>query len=34
VVIDPTINPDKMQMFADKEGRGGILEPPGMMNDE
>jgi acetyl-CoA carboxylase/biotin carboxylase 1 len=30
VVIDPTINPSKMEMFADKEARGGILEPPGI----
>jgi len=30
VVIDPTINPNKMEMFADKEARGGILEPPGI----
>lgn len=30
VVIDPTINPTKMEMFADKDSRGGILEPPGI----
>jgi len=30
VVIDPTINPGKMEMFADEEARGGILEPPGI----
>ena len=30
VVIDPTINPDKMEMYADKDSRGGILEPPGI----
>eukprot|EP00597_Dinobryon_sp_UTEXLB2267_P000919 CAMPEP_0170061150 /NCGR_PEP_ID=MMETSP0019_2-20121128/2827_1 /TAXON_ID=98059 /ORGANISM="Dinobryon sp., Strain UTEXLB2267" /LENGTH=2072 /DNA_ID=CAMNT_0010266911 /DNA_START=9 /DNA_END=6227 /DNA_ORIENTATION=+ len=30
VVIDPTINPVKMEMFADQEARGGILEPPGI----
>ena len=30
VVIDPTINPDKMEMYADKLSRGGILEPPGI----
>jgi len=30
VVIDPTINPEKMEMYADKEARGGILEPPGI----
>lgn len=31
VVIDPAINPDKMEMYADKESRGGILEPPGIV---
>lgn len=30
VVIDPTINPDKMEMYADEDARGGILEPPGI----
>merc|ERR1712023_201639 len=30
VVIDPTINPDKMEMYADEDSRGGILEPPGI----
>jgi acetyl-CoA carboxylase/biotin carboxylase 1 len=30
VVIDPTINPAKMEMFADEHSRGGILEPPGI----
>ena len=30
VVIDPTINPQKMEMYADKQSRGGILEPPGI----
>eukprot|EP01035_Chromulina_nebulosa_P016919 gene16919-22410_t len=30
VVIDPTINPNKMEMYADKLSRGGILEPPGI----
>jgi acetyl-CoA carboxylase/biotin carboxylase 1 len=30
VVIDPTINPLKMEMYADKQARGGILEPPGI----
>uniref|UniRef100_A0A7R9U720 Acetyl-CoA carboxylase n=1 Tax=Pinguiococcus pyrenoidosus TaxID=172671 RepID=A0A7R9U720_9STRA len=30
VVIDPTINPAKMEMYADREARGGILEPPGI----
>uniref|UniRef100_A0A7S2F059 CoA carboxyltransferase C-terminal domain-containing protein n=1 Tax=Alexandrium andersonii TaxID=327968 RepID=A0A7S2F059_9DINO len=31
VVIDPKINPDKMEMYADVESRGGILEPPGIV---
>uniref|UniRef100_A0A0K6S787 Uncharacterized protein n=1 Tax=Chromera velia CCMP2878 TaxID=1169474 RepID=A0A0K6S787_9ALVE len=30
VVIDPSINPEKMEMYADTEARGGILEPPGI----
>jgi acetyl-CoA carboxylase/biotin carboxylase 1 len=30
VVVDPTINPAKMEMYADTEARGGILEPPGI----
>jgi acetyl-CoA carboxylase/biotin carboxylase 1 len=30
VVVDPTINEAKMEMYADKESRGGILEPPGI----
>lgn len=30
VVVDPTINKDKMEMYADPEGRGGILEPAGI----
>ncbi|XP_043827164.1 acetyl-CoA carboxylase 2 isoform X2 [Dromiciops gliroides] len=29
VVIDPTINPLCMEMYADKESRGGVLEPEG-----
>lgn len=28
MVLDPKINPEQMEMFADVEGRGGILEPP------
>ncbi|KAM5439527.1 acetyl-coenzyme-A carboxylase [Microsporum ferrugineum] len=32
VVIDPTINPDQMEMYADVEARGGILEPEGIVN--
>ena len=30
VVVDPTINLEKMEMYADHESRGGILEPPGI----
>lgn len=30
VVVDPTINLEKMEMYADVEARGGILEPPGI----
>jgi len=30
VVVDPTINQDQMEMYADTEARGGILEPPGI----
>jgi acetyl-CoA carboxylase/biotin carboxylase 1 len=30
VVLDPTINPDKMEMYADPDSRGGILEPSGI----
>jgi acetyl-CoA carboxylase/biotin carboxylase 1 len=30
VVIDPTINEKVMEMYCDKESRGGILEPPGI----
>ncbi|XP_064322282.1 acetyl-CoA carboxylase 2 isoform X2 [Phalacrocorax carbo] len=29
VVIDPTINPLYVELYADKESRGGILEPGG-----
>lgn len=28
VVLDPKINPQQMEMFADEDARGGILEPP------
>jgi len=31
VVVDPTINPDQMEMYADFESRGGILEPAGIV---
>lgn len=30
VVVDPTINEAKMEMYADPESRGGILEPAGI----
>jgi len=30
VVVDPTINEQMMEMYADVEARGGILEPPGI----
>jgi acetyl-CoA carboxylase/biotin carboxylase 1 len=30
VVVDATINPDKMEMYADPYSRGGILEPSGI----
>ena len=29
VVVDSTINPDMMEMYADTESRGGVLEPEG-----
>ena len=29
VVVDPTINEDFMEMYADKESRGNVLEPQG-----
>ena len=29
VVVDPTINPDMMEMYADTNSRGGVLEPEG-----
>ncbi|KAL7800619.1 acetyl-CoA carboxylase [Trichoderma afarasin] len=31
VVVDPTINPTAMEMYADNEARGGVLEPDGMI---
>lgn len=31
VVVDPTINPDMMEMYADEEARGGVLEPEGIV---
>ena len=30
VVIDSTINPDFMEMYASPEARGGVLEPAGI----
>ena len=30
VVVDPTINSAKMEMYADPDSRGGILEPAGI----
>ncbi|KAK3098334.1 hypothetical protein FSP39_018526, partial [Pinctada imbricata] len=29
VVVDPTINPTQMEMYADQQSRGGVLEPEG-----
>ncbi|CDR41195.1 CYFA0S06e03664g1_1 [Cyberlindnera fabianii] len=31
VVVDPTINSDMMEMYADLESRAGVLEPEGMV---
>ncbi|OQR88272.1 acetyl-CoA carboxylase [Achlya hypogyna] len=31
VVVDPTINADVMEMYADPQGRGGVLEPAGLI---
>eukprot|EP00930_Biecheleria_cincta_P045474 TRINITY_DN31337_c0_g1_i1.p1 TRINITY_DN31337_c0_g1~~TRINITY_DN31337_c0_g1_i1.p1 ORF type:complete len:2185 (+),score=477.67 TRINITY_DN31337_c0_g1_i1:90-6644(+) len=31
VVVDPAINPDVMEMYADTQSRGGILEPAGIV---
>jgi len=31
VVVDPTINPTVMEMYADVEARGGVLEPEGII---
>jgi len=31
VVVDPSINPDVMEMFADTDSRGGVLEPEGIV---
>ncbi|KAI9795335.1 MAG: acetyl-coenzyme-A carboxylase [Piccolia ochrophora] len=32
VVVDPTINPEAMEMYADEDSRGGVLEPEGIVN--
>lgn len=32
VVVDPTINPDCMEMYADIDARGGVLEPEGIVS--
>ena len=32
VVVDPTINPSVMEMYADVDARGGVLEPEGIVN--
>ncbi|KAK7564996.1 acetyl-CoA carboxylase [Phyllosticta citricarpa] len=31
VVVDPTINPTFMEMYADEDARGGVLEPEGIV---
>ncbi|KAI8319859.1 acetyl-CoA carboxylase [Martensiomyces pterosporus] len=31
VVVDPTINQDMMEMYADEKSRGGVLEPEGIV---
>ena len=31
VVVEPSINPDFMEMYADEDSRGGILEPAGIV---
>lgn len=31
VVVDPTINPEYMEMYADEDSRGGVLEPEGIV---
>ncbi|KAB8301664.1 hypothetical protein EYC80_003499 [Monilinia laxa] len=32
VVVDPTINQEYMEMYADEDARGGVLEPEGIVN--
>lgn len=31
VVLDPTINPEKMEMYCDPQSSGGVLEPSGIV---
>ncbi|RKO91753.1 acetyl-CoA carboxylase [Blyttiomyces helicus] len=31
VVVDPSINPDMMEMYAEENSRGGVLEPEGIV---
>lgn len=31
-MVDPTINPEAMEMYADEDARGGVLEPEGIVN--
>ena len=31
VVLDPSINPEQMEMYADVDARAGILEPEGIV---
>merc|ERR1719262_552145 len=31
-IVDPTINPEFMEMYADEDARGGVLEPEGIVN--
>ncbi|KAG8902470.1 acetyl-coenzyme-A carboxylase, partial [Tulasnella sp. 403] len=31
VVLDPSINPEQMEMYADRESRAGVLEPEGIV---
>lgn len=31
VVVDPTINPEMMEMYADVDSRAGVLEPAGLV---
>jgi len=32
VVVDPTINSEYMEMYADEESRGGVLEADGTVD--